>query len=516
MRSVFSKLDQTEILEPEVIYLSDVLKRITTIPVEEADGFPQLLCLNCIILIHAAYKFQIQFDNSYALIQEYLASVKKGAQDIHNVESDDDDDLVFMSSSETFNSSRKHQNHSIHEVDQNRTLSKRKSNYKGSRRLRKVNQGKLSEGTAESEINLEKNNQEVVKSFPCPVCTKEFPALELREHARLHKALKKYLSIPDNKKVKSNVRFYADNVKDNAFVSIHNQKEKMHKCVMCNEEFSALDLRLHLNTHRNQKEYKCDQCERIFRKMNHLNTHRVKHLKEFPFKCEQCGKGFVIKTNYECHMLTHNANQELPYECSQCLRRFYNPEHLNRHMVLHTENISYSVKYKVCKCYHCLKTFKDRDELKSHQCVPIQETRKIKYPCKDCGKVFKNSAALYNHTRNIHRLNGAKVLCSVCGVHVANIYNHMMRHTGKKPYQCTQCGKRFIGKPQLKQHLLVHSGLKPFVCSVCAKAFNNHYNLQVHERIHKGDKCHICTICNKGFLEKSYLKKHMNVHAKVL
>lgn len=116
--------------------------------------------------------------------------------------------------------------------------------------------------------------------------------------------------------------------------------------------------------------------------MNHLNTHRVKHLKEFPFKCEQCGKGFVIKTNYECHMLTHNKNEELPYKCSQCLRRFYNPEHLNRHMVLHKENVSYSVKYKVCRCYHCLKTFKDRDELKSHECVPIDETRRIKYPCK--------------------------------------------------------------------------------------------------------------------------------------
>lgn len=37
MRSVFSKLDQTEILEPEVIYLSDVLKRITTIPVRPAS-----------------------------------------------------------------------------------------------------------------------------------------------------------------------------------------------------------------------------------------------------------------------------------------------------------------------------------------------------------------------------------------------------------------------------------------------------------------------------------------------
>ncbi|KRT79788.1 zinc finger protein [Oryctes borbonicus] len=426
--------------------------------------------------------------------------------------------LDYASNNETSSSSpQQHQNSDVSkEVRQMETAvnTRRQSAFKILKRTRRLKYGKINEQDGGS-CSTEKNNEEAIKTFPCPICTKEFSALELREHAHVHKALKKYLSIPVDKKIKPNVQFYMDSFNVNTNISIHNRKEKIHKCIMCNEEFSAIDLRIHLNTHRNQKEYKCDQCERIFKKMNHLNTHRVKHLKEFPFKCEQCGKGFVIKTNYECHMLTHNTNQELPFECSQCLRRFYNPEHLNRHMVLHTENISYSVKYKVCKCYHCLKTFKDRDELKTHHCVPVQPTRKIKYPCKDCGKVFKNSAALYNHTRNIHRLNGAKVLCSVCGLHVANIYNHMMRHSGEKPYQCTECSKRFIGKPQLKQHLLVHSGLKPFVCSVCAKAFNNHYNLQVHERIHKGDKCHVCTECNKGFLEKSYLKKHMNVHTKV-
>lgn len=106
----------------------------------------------------------------------------------------------------------------------------------------------MSDGTLESQIK-----QEVTRTFPCPVCTKEFSALELREHAHLHKALKKYLSIPDNKKIRANIRFYANNIKENTVISIHNQKEKMHKCAMCNEEFSALDLRVHLNTHRNQK-----------------------------------------------------------------------------------------------------------------------------------------------------------------------------------------------------------------------------------------------------------------------
>lgn len=235
------------------------------------------------------------------------------------------------------------------------------------------------ENDAINDIDATEKNKNL---HSCPVCTKEFTALALRDHAHTHKALKKYLTIPLENKVTSTTKFYRKYDDSTKIVGLNSKKEKLHTCVLCGLEFNAKSLQIHLQTHRNQTEYRCDQCQRVFRKLNHLNTHRVKHLKECPFKCDQCGKGFVIKKNYECHVLTHNTNQELPHECNYCLKRFSNPEHLNRHMVIHTENITYSVKYKVCKCHQCLQTFKDRSSLKSHECVPVDQAVNTRFPCK--------------------------------------------------------------------------------------------------------------------------------------
>lgn len=347
----------------------------------------------------------------------------------------------------------------------------------------------------------------------CPICYQEFTALELRLHVHTHKALKKYLNIALDDRITSSSKFSTIRHLDEAKQPNIAQEKRKHRCPYCQIEYIAKEFRLHVENHRKKVNYKCAKCPRTFRRMNHLKIHSLKHIKEFPFTCEHCEKGFVIKENYNCHILLH-TNKTLPHECNFCLRRFSNPKHLIRHRVIHTENVTYSVKYKICKCNSCRQTFEDRKQLQSHICNPIKYTASTKFLCKICKKIFSNSSAYKRHNCKIHKLSSAQALCSVCGHYVRNIYAHMVRHSVKKRYQCDQCEKQFRGKPQLNQHLLVHSGQKPFICSICGKSFNNLYNLQVHERIHKGNRCHICEICGKGFLERSYLKKHLLVHKK--
>lgn len=58
--------------------------------------------------------------------------------------------------------------------------------------------------------------------------------------------------------------------------------------------------------------------------------------------------------------------------------------------------------------------------------------------------------------------------------------------TGEKPYQCTDCDKRYSHFTDLKRHRYTHTGEYPFMCSHC----------------------------DKGFAKKAAYETHMNNHAK--
>lgn len=51
-------------------------------------------------------------------------------------------------------------------------------------------------------------------------------------------------------------------------------------------------------------------------------------------------------------------------------------------------------------------------------------------------------------------------------------------------WQCSFCQKRFTRGGLLRAHLLTHTGKKPFVCSVCGKKFMHRNDIKRHERLH--------------------------------
>ena len=61
-------------------------------------------------------------------------------------------------------------------------------------------------------------------------------------------------------------------------------------------------------------------------------------------------------------------------------------------------------------------------------------------------------------------------------------------HTGKKPYACSMCLRRFAEKSNLVRHERTHTGEKPYACSMCPMRFSDKSAVPKHERTHAGEK----------------------------
>jgi uncharacterized Zn-finger protein len=56
----------------------------------------------------------------------------------------------------------------------------------------------------------------------------------------------------------------------------------------------------------------------------------------------------------------------------------------------------------------------------------------------------------------------------------------MSRHTGVRPFRCTECTKAFVTKAKLNDHLRRHTGEKRFTCLLCKKMYSGSHDLRKH------------------------------------
>ncbi|KAF1541079.1 hypothetical protein FQV20_0014962, partial [Eudyptula albosignata] len=79
----------------------------------------------------------------------------------------------------------------------------------------------------------------------------------------------------------------------------------------------------------------------------------------------------------------------------------------------------------------------------------------------------------------------------------------------------------FKQSSHLVQHMLVHSGERPYECGTCGRTYNHVSSLIRHRRCHKeateeggaASRRFPCGVCQKSFKQSSHLVQHMLVHS---
>ncbi|XP_077391694.1 uncharacterized protein LOC144027763 [Festucalex cinctus] len=75
--------------------------------------------------------------------------------------------------------------------------------------------------------------------------------------------------------------------------------------------------------------------------------------------------------------------------------------------------------------------------------------------------------------------------------------------------KCPECGKAC---KRLREHMLTHTGEKPFTCLVCGRGFSVKQNMKRHMSLHTGERPHSCSLCPKRYYSKTDLKRHSISH----
>ncbi|KAM8731691.1 zinc finger E-box-binding homeobox 1b [Acanthopagrus schlegelii] len=131
---------------------------------------------------------------------------------------------------------------------------------------------------------------------------------------------------------------------------------------------------------------------------------------------------------------------------------------------IHDENGTPDSFSQLLTCPYCARGYKRYSSLKEHIKYRHEKTEES-FSCPECSYSFAYRAQLERHM-TVHKGGRDQ--------------RHITQSGGNRKFKCTECGKAFKYKHHLKEHLRIHSGEKPYECSNCKKRFSHSGSYSSH------------------------------------
>ncbi|XP_043230911.1 uncharacterized protein LOC122386115 [Amphibalanus amphitrite] len=102
--------------------------------------------------------------------------------------------------------------------------------------------------------------------------------------------------------------------------------------------------------------------------------------------------------------------------------------------------------------------------------------------------------------------------CKICHrqFKVTNLRQHMLTHTGMRPFKCEICSAVFTRRSDVFRHVkIVHQQEKPFKCSKDGMEFSDRKAFKMHMERHKQPALFACKVCDFRFGKFEYYVNHL-------
>ncbi|VEN59812.1 unnamed protein product [Callosobruchus maculatus] len=221
---------------------------------------------------------------------------------------------------------------------------------------------------------------------------------------------------------------------------------------------------------------KCPRCEKKYYTMEEYEKHvSQEHLNSNGPFCEACSLGFESFYELSVHSKSaHSAGSDF-FKCCLC-------EHFDdRSQQRLAQHMSRTHEKTVYNCSTCKKRFTTIQWFNAHWIFHVDKKFNM---CRQCNRQFMSKETLEAHKRTQHHITPAefrtRIECEKCHVTFAT-KNCKDRHTHDEKVPCEVCGKRLVAK-YMRVHLRVHTGKKPYKCPHCDKRFSQRSPVIMHIR----------------------------------